>query len=165
MVNFPFPLSSTAKYGILTFLPRFLYEQIRRAANAFFLFIALMQVWHLAHCLNASALIWETPKYNMYCLWWFLSKGIIEELRCLCHDMSICVLYPFLEVVHYFTLIHYEPLCTLSNGRHVVQLVRPVLHENKWAKKAKRFLHSVILFTHYSALQGSIVLIFLKKPV
>uniref|UniRef100_A0A8C2KE89 Phospholipid-transporting ATPase n=1 Tax=Cyprinus carpio TaxID=7962 RepID=A0A8C2KE89_CYPCA len=34
---------STAKYGILTFLPRFLYEQIRRAANAFFLFIALMQ--------------------------------------------------------------------------------------------------------------------------
>uniref|UniRef100_A0AAQ4PXC8 Phospholipid-transporting ATPase n=1 Tax=Gasterosteus aculeatus aculeatus TaxID=481459 RepID=A0AAQ4PXC8_GASAC len=32
-----------AAYGILTFLPRFLYEQIRRAANAFFLFIALMQ--------------------------------------------------------------------------------------------------------------------------
>ncbi|TSK98444.1 Phospholipid-transporting ATPase IB [Bagarius yarrelli] len=35
---------STTKYGIFTFLPRFLYEQIRRAANAFFLFIALMQV-------------------------------------------------------------------------------------------------------------------------
>uniref|UniRef100_A0AAR2M3R0 Phospholipid-transporting ATPase n=1 Tax=Pygocentrus nattereri TaxID=42514 RepID=A0AAR2M3R0_PYGNA len=34
---------STTKYSILTFLPRFLYEQIRRAANAFFLFIALMQ--------------------------------------------------------------------------------------------------------------------------
>uniref|UniRef100_A0A8C6Q281 Phospholipid-transporting ATPase n=1 Tax=Nothobranchius furzeri TaxID=105023 RepID=A0A8C6Q281_NOTFU len=34
---------NTTKYGILTFLPRFLYEQIRRAANAFFLFIALMQ--------------------------------------------------------------------------------------------------------------------------
>uniref|UniRef100_A0A674NC75 Phospholipid-transporting ATPase n=1 Tax=Takifugu rubripes TaxID=31033 RepID=A0A674NC75_TAKRU len=34
---------STAKYGVFTFLPRFLYEQIRRAANAFFLFIALMQ--------------------------------------------------------------------------------------------------------------------------
>uniref|UniRef100_A0A8C2HD02 Phospholipid-transporting ATPase n=1 Tax=Cyprinus carpio TaxID=7962 RepID=A0A8C2HD02_CYPCA len=43
VVNFPFRFSSTAKYGILTFLPRFLYEQIRRAANAFFLFIALMQ--------------------------------------------------------------------------------------------------------------------------
>ncbi|KAM4699539.1 LOW QUALITY PROTEIN: phospholipid-transporting ATPase IB [Discoglossus pictus] len=34
---------STAKYSMLTFLPRFLYEQIRRAANAFFLFIALLQ--------------------------------------------------------------------------------------------------------------------------
>ncbi|KAM9320677.1 phospholipid-transporting ATPase IB [Gastrophryne carolinensis] len=34
---------STAKYSLLTFLPRFLYEQIRRAANAFFLFIALLQ--------------------------------------------------------------------------------------------------------------------------
>uniref|UniRef100_A0A8C7TXG2 Phospholipid-transporting ATPase n=1 Tax=Oncorhynchus mykiss TaxID=8022 RepID=A0A8C7TXG2_ONCMY len=34
---------STTKYGVFTFLPRFLYEQIRRAANAFFLFIALMQ--------------------------------------------------------------------------------------------------------------------------
>ncbi|XP_045149922.1 phospholipid-transporting ATPase IB [Echinops telfairi] len=36
-------LASTAKYSLLTFLPRFLYEQIRRAANAFFLFIALLQ--------------------------------------------------------------------------------------------------------------------------
>ncbi|XP_053164052.1 phospholipid-transporting ATPase IB isoform X3 [Hemicordylus capensis] len=34
---------STAKYGVVTFLPRFLYEQIRKAANAFFLFIALLQ--------------------------------------------------------------------------------------------------------------------------
>uniref|UniRef100_A0A8C7QRE9 Phospholipid-transporting ATPase n=1 Tax=Oncorhynchus mykiss TaxID=8022 RepID=A0A8C7QRE9_ONCMY len=36
-------INITTKYGVLTFLPRFLYEQIRRAANAFFLFIALMQ--------------------------------------------------------------------------------------------------------------------------
>lgn len=35
---------STAKYNVLTFLPRFLYSQFRRAANAFFLFIALLQV-------------------------------------------------------------------------------------------------------------------------
>ncbi|XP_061615054.1 phospholipid-transporting ATPase IB isoform X3 [Phyllopteryx taeniolatus] len=34
---------STTKYGVLSFLPRFMYEQIRRAANAFFLFITLMQ--------------------------------------------------------------------------------------------------------------------------
>lgn len=36
--------SSTAKYNIITFLPRFLYSQFRRAANSFFLFIALLQV-------------------------------------------------------------------------------------------------------------------------
>uniref|UniRef100_A0A8C6ZJI4 Phospholipid-transporting ATPase n=1 Tax=Nothoprocta perdicaria TaxID=30464 RepID=A0A8C6ZJI4_NOTPE len=34
---------STAKYSVVTFLPRFLYEQIRKAANAFFLFVALLQ--------------------------------------------------------------------------------------------------------------------------
>ncbi|KAG8134840.1 hypothetical protein E2320_007922 [Naja naja] len=34
---------STAKYNVITFLPRFLYSQFRRAANAFFLFIALLQ--------------------------------------------------------------------------------------------------------------------------
>uniref|UniRef100_A0AAR2JKG0 Phospholipid-transporting ATPase n=1 Tax=Pygocentrus nattereri TaxID=42514 RepID=A0AAR2JKG0_PYGNA len=35
--------ASTAKYNVLTFLPRFLYSQFRRAANSFFLFIALLQ--------------------------------------------------------------------------------------------------------------------------
>uniref|UniRef100_A0A8C5PGP7 Phospholipid-transporting ATPase n=1 Tax=Leptobrachium leishanense TaxID=445787 RepID=A0A8C5PGP7_9ANUR len=34
---------STAKYNAITFLPRFLYSQFRRAANSFFLFIALLQ--------------------------------------------------------------------------------------------------------------------------
>nr|XP_033802227.1 phospholipid-transporting ATPase IA isoform X1 [Geotrypetes seraphini] len=34
---------STAKYNVVTFLPRFLYSQFRRAANAFFLFITLLQ--------------------------------------------------------------------------------------------------------------------------
>ncbi|XP_072920842.1 phospholipid-transporting ATPase IA isoform X3 [Hemitrygon akajei] len=34
---------STAKYNLITFLPRFLYSQFRRAANSFFLFIALLQ--------------------------------------------------------------------------------------------------------------------------
>lgn len=41
---------STAKYNVLTFLPRFLYSQFRRAANAFFLFIALLQVSSSAFC-------------------------------------------------------------------------------------------------------------------
>ncbi|CAH1777147.1 unnamed protein product, partial [Owenia fusiformis] len=34
---------STAKYNFLTFLPKFLFEQFRRYANLFFLFIALLQ--------------------------------------------------------------------------------------------------------------------------
>uniref|UniRef100_A0A4W3HRR3 Phospholipid-transporting ATPase n=1 Tax=Callorhinchus milii TaxID=7868 RepID=A0A4W3HRR3_CALMI len=41
--NMFFIINSTAKYSVVTFLPRFMYEQIRRAANAFFLFIALLQ--------------------------------------------------------------------------------------------------------------------------
>ncbi|KAH6937135.1 hypothetical protein HPB50_025756 [Hyalomma asiaticum] len=34
---------STAKYNVLSFLPKFLFEQFRRYANVFFLFIALLQ--------------------------------------------------------------------------------------------------------------------------
>jgi phospholipid-transporting ATPase len=34
---------TTAKYNIASFLPKFLFEQFRRYANIFFLFIALMQ--------------------------------------------------------------------------------------------------------------------------
>lgn len=48
---------STAKYSVLTFLPRFLYEQIRRAANAFFLFIALLQVTFPKNLLKFITLI------------------------------------------------------------------------------------------------------------
>lgn len=35
---------STTKYNVITFLPRFLYDQFRRYANLFFLFIACLQV-------------------------------------------------------------------------------------------------------------------------
>ncbi|KAL1432639.1 hypothetical protein MTO96_012858 [Rhipicephalus appendiculatus] len=34
---------TTAKYNVLSFLPKFLFEQFRRYANVFFLFIALLQ--------------------------------------------------------------------------------------------------------------------------
>uniref|UniRef100_A0A4W3IKA7 Phospholipid-transporting ATPase n=1 Tax=Callorhinchus milii TaxID=7868 RepID=A0A4W3IKA7_CALMI len=45
-VHLPVPslhTGCTAKYNVVTFLPRFLYSQFRRAANSFFLFIALLQ--------------------------------------------------------------------------------------------------------------------------
>lgn len=35
---------STAKYNLITFIPKFLFEQFSRYANLFFLFIALLQV-------------------------------------------------------------------------------------------------------------------------
>ncbi|XP_043431444.1 phospholipid-transporting ATPase IB-like [Prionailurus bengalensis] len=35
---------STAKYSIWSFLPRYLYLQFSKAANAFFLFITILQV-------------------------------------------------------------------------------------------------------------------------
>ena len=39
---------TTAKYNIISFLPKFLFEQFRRYANVFFLIIGLLQqVWML----------------------------------------------------------------------------------------------------------------------
>jgi hypothetical protein len=35
---------STSKYSILTFLPKFLFEQFRKYSNIFFLCIAVLQV-------------------------------------------------------------------------------------------------------------------------
>ncbi len=43
---------STTKYNALTFLPRFLFDQFRRYANLFFLFISVLQV--VLHCVCAS---------------------------------------------------------------------------------------------------------------
>jgi phospholipid-transporting ATPase len=40
---FPSNRISTAKYGLLTFLPKFLFEQFQRYSNVFFLFIAILQ--------------------------------------------------------------------------------------------------------------------------
>lgn len=53
-----FPLYSTAKYSFLTFLPKFLFEQFRKYANIFFLFISLLQVkitWEI-QCLLSNFL-------------------------------------------------------------------------------------------------------------
>ena len=45
---------STAKYSFFSFFVKFPYEQFRRYANCFFLFIALMQV---------SAFLWYNLAY------------------------------------------------------------------------------------------------------
>ena len=43
---------NTAKYSLITFIPKFLLEQFKRYANLFFLFISLLQV---SYALNAIA--------------------------------------------------------------------------------------------------------------
>jgi len=44
ILSFKLLYFSTAKYNFISFLPKFLFEQFRRYANIFFLFIALLQV-------------------------------------------------------------------------------------------------------------------------
>ena len=44
-------LLSTTKYNLLTFFPRFLFDQFRRYANLFFLIIVLLQV-RINHCMQ-----------------------------------------------------------------------------------------------------------------
>ncbi|MCP4700073.1 MAG: hypothetical protein GY862_24955 [Gammaproteobacteria bacterium] len=53
-------LFSTAKYNVLTFLPRFLFEQFRRYANVFFLIIALLQASNWSGCIHVSMLLMRT---------------------------------------------------------------------------------------------------------
>lgn len=73
---------STAKYSVLTFLPRFLYEQIRRAANAFFLFIALLQVTFFKKLLKI---------HNLNCMQnKILLKRSLNEM-CLLHPITVCL--------------------------------------------------------------------------
>ena len=60
---------STTKYNILTFLPRFLFDQFRRYANLFFLFIALLQVSTLCRTIGAQNEIeCFAFKYCLFCL-------------------------------------------------------------------------------------------------
>uniref|UniRef100_A0A8C9T346 Phospholipid-transporting ATPase n=1 Tax=Scleropages formosus TaxID=113540 RepID=A0A8C9T346_SCLFO len=73
---------STAKYNVITFLPRFLYSQFRRAANAFFLFIALLQ--QIPDVSPTGR--WTTLVPLLFILVVAAVKEIIEDLvRKLCH--------------------------------------------------------------------------------
>lgn len=59
---------STAKYNVITFLPKFLLEQFSRYSNVFFLFIALLQVtiylWVII--IKVYGMVWyDTVRYGM----------------------------------------------------------------------------------------------------
>lgn len=66
-------VTSTAKYNVLTFLPRFLYSQFRRAANAFFLFIALLQVG------NWQIKVTTTLTWFCFCFFLLLECSILSD--------------------------------------------------------------------------------------
>lgn len=45
---------STSKYSIVSFLPKFLFEQFRKYSNIFFLCIAVLQVTALRHSAGST---------------------------------------------------------------------------------------------------------------
>lgn len=50
----------TSKYNFFTFLPLNLFEQFQRIANAYFLFLLILQVW--THCAVSNRLLCQLPK-------------------------------------------------------------------------------------------------------
>uniref|UniRef100_A0AAQ6A3A0 Phospholipid-transporting ATPase n=1 Tax=Amphiprion ocellaris TaxID=80972 RepID=A0AAQ6A3A0_AMPOC len=92
---------STAKYNVLTFLPRFLYSQFRRAANAFFLFIALLQ--QIPDVSPTGR--WTTLVPLLFILVVAAVKEIIEDLivhweKVCTHNVPLMVILTSLHFVH-----------------------------------------------------------------
>uniref|UniRef100_A0A8C7H2G5 Phospholipid-transporting ATPase n=1 Tax=Oncorhynchus kisutch TaxID=8019 RepID=A0A8C7H2G5_ONCKI len=102
----------TTKYGVFTFLPRFLYEQIRRAANAFFLFIALMQ-----QIPDVS----PTGRYTTLVPLIFILtvagiKEIIEDYLC-CHCVSVLRNGAWQTVI--WKQVAVGDIVKVTNGQHL----------------------------------------------
>lgn len=58
---------STSKYSLITFLPKFLFEQFRKYSNIFFLCIVIFQVGR-KHIIEANCLFWKTILANPWCI-------------------------------------------------------------------------------------------------
>uniref|UniRef100_A0A4W6FKR8 Phospholipid-transporting ATPase n=1 Tax=Lates calcarifer TaxID=8187 RepID=A0A4W6FKR8_LATCA len=87
---------STAKYNVLTFLPRFLYSQFRRAANAFFLFIALLQ--QIPDVSPTGR--WTTLVPLLFILVVAAVKEVIEDLKVRAHNVSLMVVFTTSHFIH-----------------------------------------------------------------
>uniref|UniRef100_A0A7N8WJZ1 Phospholipid-transporting ATPase n=1 Tax=Mastacembelus armatus TaxID=205130 RepID=A0A7N8WJZ1_9TELE len=122
---------STAKYNVLTFLPRFLYSQFRRAANAFFLFIALLQ--QIPDVSPTGR--WTTLVPLLFILVVAAVKEIIEDLFSNNCSPSLSIFYSSLTLI----------LCSLHN----FSLFTTVLRNGAW-----EIVHwekvSVYLSTYYT---------------
>lgn len=103
-----FPLYSTAKYSFLTFLPKFLFEQFRKYANIFFLFISLLQVkitWEIQYCLlnnflKTSAEFRYYRKWTSRCRFFFFLS--LKNWRLLALTI-VSSLYLLIKLVFYET--------------------------------------------------------------
>uniref|UniRef100_A0A3Q3MUV3 Phospholipid-transporting ATPase n=1 Tax=Mastacembelus armatus TaxID=205130 RepID=A0A3Q3MUV3_9TELE len=110
----PYVVISTAKYNVLTFLPRFLYSQFRRAANAFFLFIALLQ--QIPDVSPTGR--WTTLVPLLFILVVAAVKEIIEDLFSNNCSPSLSIFYSSLTLI----------LCSLHN----FSLFTTVLRNGAW---------------------------------
>uniref|UniRef100_A0A665WJP0 Phospholipid-transporting ATPase n=1 Tax=Echeneis naucrates TaxID=173247 RepID=A0A665WJP0_ECHNA len=97
---------STAKYNVLTFLPRFLYSQFRRAANAFFLFIALLQ--QIPDVSPTGR--WTTLVPLLFILVVAAVKEIIEDLV----RFWIIIIKTLIFQNGAWEIVHWEKVCTHS---------------------------------------------------
>ena len=68
---------STAKYNIVTFIPKFLYEQFRRYANIFFLCIGLLQ--QIPGVSPTGRFVTIVPLFIILCL--TAAKEVLEDLK------------------------------------------------------------------------------------
>uniref|UniRef100_A0A673BEC6 Phospholipid-transporting ATPase n=1 Tax=Sphaeramia orbicularis TaxID=375764 RepID=A0A673BEC6_9TELE len=106
---------STAKYNVLTFLPRFLYSQFRRAANAFFLFIALLQ--QIPDVSPTGR--WTTLVPLLFILVVAAVKEVIEDLvrqsSILHHRCFLVLRNGAWEIVHWEKVCTHNPLLPLSS--------------------------------------------------
>uniref|UniRef100_A0A8C8HVC8 Phospholipid-transporting ATPase n=1 Tax=Oncorhynchus tshawytscha TaxID=74940 RepID=A0A8C8HVC8_ONCTS len=113
---------STAKYNVLTFLPRFLYSQFRRAANSFFLFIALLQ--QIPDVSPTGR--WTTLVPLLFILVVAAVKDMVVVIYLACHNTSLTFLSLLFKVLRNgaWEIVHWAKVgvgevVKAANGDHL----------------------------------------------
>uniref|UniRef100_A0A8C9TZ99 Phospholipid-transporting ATPase n=1 Tax=Scleropages formosus TaxID=113540 RepID=A0A8C9TZ99_SCLFO len=139
---------STAKYNVITFLPRFLYSQFRRAANAFFLFIALLQ--QIPDVSPTGR--WTTLVPLLFILVVAAVKEIIEDLV----RKLYLLFHPFMVLRNgAWEIVHWEKVAVgeivrATNGDHLPADLVILSH----SQRGKTYLHFLTSLWCCSVLQG-----------
>lgn len=108
---------STTKYNIITFIPRFLFDQFRRYANLFFLVIALLQVrwtkwmcglnvYRFNHTLNFQYNFEYSPHcYCFHCWCFYFHIHHLLLFTILVTRKSMLVYFDSIVVMSFFTIL------------------------------------------------------------